>query len=225
MTVKIYKDLIQGSDEWFQARCGILTASEMNLILTPTLKIANNDKTRAHVYEILGQRITNYVEPCYIGEHMVRGEIDEIRARDLYSEKYEAVNEVGFITNDEYGFKLGYSPDGLVGSDGLIEIKSKIQKHHVKTICDGGIPKDHVLQVQAGLLITGRKWCDFISYCGGMPMYVHRVRPDKEIQDAIIEATQEFEEKVEELRFVYDSNVKGMLPTEREITTNEEIIL
>ena len=81
MTITYHRDLIQGSDEWLAARCGLLTASEMKLILTPTLKIAANDKTRAHVYEIAAQRITRYVEPTYIGDDMLRGQEDEIIAR------------------------------------------------------------------------------------------------------------------------------------------------
>ena len=63
MSVIYHDDLIQGSDEWLQIRCGLLTASEMKHILTPTLKVANNDKTRAHAYELAFQRITQYVEP------------------------------------------------------------------------------------------------------------------------------------------------------------------
>jgi hypothetical protein len=69
----------QGSESWLQARSGLLTASEVKLILTPTLKIANNDKTRAHVWEIAAQRITEYVEPRYIGDEMLRGHEDEVR--------------------------------------------------------------------------------------------------------------------------------------------------
>ena len=61
MTVKIHDDLVQGSEEWHAIRCGLLTASEMKLIITPTLKIASNDKERAHLYELLAQRITKYV--------------------------------------------------------------------------------------------------------------------------------------------------------------------
>ena len=56
--ITYHNDLIQGSDEWHAARCGLLTASEVKLILTPTLKIAANDKTRAHVWELLAQRLT-----------------------------------------------------------------------------------------------------------------------------------------------------------------------
>ena len=71
--IRIYPDMIQGSDEWFAARCGLLTASEMHLIITPSLKAASNEKERMHLYELLAQRITRYVEPSYIGDNMLRG--------------------------------------------------------------------------------------------------------------------------------------------------------
>ena len=87
-TIKYNYDVEQGSDEWHYLRCGILTASEMNKIITPTLKIADNEKTRSHVYEIAAQRITKYVEPQYISDDMLRGKEDEIYALELYSEKY-----------------------------------------------------------------------------------------------------------------------------------------
>jgi putative phage-type endonuclease len=178
MTITYHDDLIQGSEEWHQARCGLITASEMKLILTPTLKVANNDKTRAHVWELAAQRITGYVEPTYIGEAMLRGHEDEILARALYSEHFAPVTEVGFVTNDEWGFTLGASPDGLVGDDGLIECKSRIQKYQVQTIVEhyraATIPDEFALQVQTALLVTGRKWCDLISYSGGLPMTAMR---------------------------------------------------
>ena len=212
-----HHDITQGSEEWHALRLGILTASEVKLILTPTLKVANNDKTRAHVWELAAQRISEYTEPSYIGDDMLRGWDDEIRARDLYSEKYAPVQEVGFVTEDEWGFTIGYSPDGLVGDDGLIEIKSRRQKYQVQTICENAPPDEYALQLQTGLLVTGRKWIDFISYSGGLPMFVHRVHPDEVVQAAIIEAAAGFEAKVALAVQSYHDNVKagGYHPTER----------
>lgn len=223
MTVKIHDDLIQGSEEWMAARCGLLTASEVKLILTPTLKVANNEKTRAHVWELAAQRISEYVEPTYIGDAMLRGHEDEILARALYAERYNPVRETGFVTNDGFGFTLGCSPDGLVGDDGMIECKSRIQKYQVQTIVEeyrgGGIPDDFVLQVQAGLLVCQRKWCDFISYSGGLPMAVIRVEADPEIQDAILTAATGFEERIAEAIDDYRKAVfvREYPPTERRV--------
>lgn len=217
MTVKYHYDLEQGSDEWLAARLGILTASEMKLILTPTLKVANNDKTRAHVWELAAQRITQYIEPSYIGDDMLRGWDDEIRARDLYSEKYAPVQEVGFVTDDRFGFTIGYSPDGLVGDDGLWENKGRRQKFQVQTIVTDEVPDEFTLQLQTGLLVTRRKWIDFTSYSGGLPMYVTRVLPDAAIQAAIVEAAADFEAKVVQAVQSYHDNVKayGYHATER----------
>lgn len=201
MTIKIHRDLIQGSDEWLDARKGILTASEMKLCLTPTLKQADNEKLRSHVWEIAAQRITDYVEPTYIGDDMIRGWSDEVLARAKYEEVTgRTVDEVGFITNDKWGFTIGYSPDGCVGTDGGIECKSRRQKFQVQTIVewhrDKVIPTDYLLQVQTGLLVAEWEWLDLVSYSGGLHMPIMRVYPDPKVQEAIVQAASVFEAKV-----------------------------
>lgn len=223
MTITHHDDLIQGSDEWLAARNGLLTASEMKLILTPTLRIANNEKTRQHVWEIAAQRLTGYTEPHYIGDDMLRGYEDEIKARELYSDLHAPVTEAGFITNDEWGFNIGYSPDGLIGDDGLIECKSRRQKYQVQTICEGLVPDEYMLQLQTGLLVTGRKWIDFISYSGGLPMFVQRVLPDPEMQSAIIEAATEFEYRVIAAMQSFRDNVTAHGYAQTERTIEEEM--
>ena len=224
--IKIHNDLIQGSDEWLQARCGLITASEMKLLLTPTMKAANNDKVRAHFYELAFQRLTGFVEPQYVSDAMLRGQEDEIYAREEYSQHYASVEETGFITNDHWGFTIGYSPDGLVGDDGLIEVKSRGGKYQVQTIANNEVPAEYMLQLQTGLLITGRKWIDFISYCGGLPMFVKRVEPDPEMQDAIIAAVTRAEEAIADIEREYRATLASMpkvIATERRAV--EEIIL
>jgi len=187
----------QGSADWLAARCGLLTASEMKLVLTPTLKVASNDKERAHVWEIAGQRITGRVEEGYTSRDMERGREDETKARVLYGAKYASVAECGFITRDFGDFTLGYSPDGLVGDDGLIECKSRLAKFQVQTVVEG-VPDEHWLQIQTGLLVTGRKWLDYVSYTGGMMMVIIRAEPDEAAQDAILTAAQVFNKRVDE---------------------------
>lgn len=200
MTITYHRDLIQGSDEWIAIRCGMLTASGMKLIITPTLKIASNDKERSHLYELLAQRITKFVEPHYIGEDMLRGYDDEIEARNLYHKHYAPVDEVGFITNDRWGFTIGFSPDGLVGDDGFIETKSRRQKYQIETLLDNvpgnTIPADFLIQVQTGFLVSERVWSDFISYSGGLHMITIKVFPDKRVMEAIEEAAYAFEKRV-----------------------------
>lgn len=219
--VVIRRDLIQGTDEWMDARCGLLTASEMHLIITPTLKVAKNDKTRSHLYELLAQRVSGFVEPGFVSFDMERGWENEALARYVYSEKVAPVEEVGFITNNKWGFTLGYSPDGLVGDDGLIECKSRRQKFQVETIISDAMPDDYLIQAQAGLLISGRKWLDFISYSGGLPMAIIRVHPDEKVQAAIVEAALEFEKNLAEKLDAYRAAIAAMqaagrfFPTER----------
>jgi len=226
MTLTYHRDLHQGSEEWHAARCGLLTASEMRLILTPTLRIASNDKERAHLYELLAQRITGYVEPTYIGDDMIRGHEDEVEARIIYAEKYAPVTECGFVTIDKWGFTLGCSPDGLVDDDGMIECKSRRQKYQVETIINGTMPDDYALQVQTALLVTERRWCDFISYCGGLPMVTIRVFPDPQVQAAILGAAALFEEKIAQRLEEYRERMDGKLrlvPTERRV--EQEMVL
>lgn len=220
--IKIYDELIQGSDEWFATRCGLLSASEMKLIITPTMKIADNDKTRAHVYELAAQRTTKYVEPSYIGDDMLRGWEDENRAKAIYAEHYAPITNVGFITNDKWGMTLGYSPDGLVGDDGAIECKSRRQKFQMEVIATDTVPTEHLIQLQTGLLVSEREWIDYISYSGGMPMWVKRVYPDAVMQGAIIDAAEAFETKIAAVLGKYKTNSAGLIATERVI--EEELI-
>lgn len=222
--IQIFCDFEQGSIEWFAARCGMLTASEFDRILTPTLKIASNAKERAHLWEMAAQRISGYVEPQYMSDAMIRGHEDEARARELYSKHYAPVKECGFVSNDKWGFTLGCSPDGLVGDDGLIEVKSRIQKFQVQTICEyfetGATPEDFTLQIQGELLVTGRKWCDLISYSGGLPMVTMRIEPDPVVQDAIVDAAAKFESRINEVIAEWHAALATgarLIPTERNI--------
>lgn len=219
MAITYHRDLVQGTQDWFDARKGMLTASEMKLIVTPTLKVASNDKERAHLYELAAQRISGLIEPSYVGDDMLRGQEDEIDARDIYRENYAPTEEVGFITNDRWGFKIGYSPDGLVGDDGLIEIKSRRQKFQIETTVKHAVPVEHVIQVQTGLLVSERRWCDFISYSAGLPMVVIRVLPDPDIQEAILTAATSFEAKVQQTVESYHAALKARryLATERRL--------
>ena len=227
-SVQIHRDLYQGTEEWMAARCGMLTASEMGLILTPTFKAAKNEKERAHLYELLAQRITGYVEPRYVSDDMLRGQDDEVEALALYARHYAPTEAAGFITNDKWGFTIGYSPDALVGSDGLVEVKSRRQKFQIETfvvhVAEGTIPADFVIQVQTGLLVTERAWCDLVSYSGGLPMAVIRTYPDPAVQDAIISAAGDFEKRLAEALTRYRQAVAKTrsIQTERRI---EEIIL
>lgn len=228
MSVTYHTNLQQGTDEWRAARCGLLTASEMRLIITPSkLEYAKNDKAKAHLYELLAQRVTQYVEPSYISDDMLRGKEDELEAIRHYQENYAYVQTVGFITNDKWGFTLGYSPDALVGEDGTIEVKGRRQKYQAETICKGEMPDDYLIQVQTGLLVSERKFCDFISYSGGMHMLVVRVEADPEVQDAIVAAAASFHEMLDTMLARYQERINDksqrLVATERRVL--EEMVL
>lgn len=222
MTITVYRDLEQGSPEWIQARAGILTASTMKAIITPTLKIAANDKERAHLYQLLAERVTKYVEPTFQSYDMERGNFDEEHARAKYAEVYGEVEEVGFITNDKLGFPIGYSPDGLVGDDGLIEVKSRVQKLQMQTfiecIVGQSIPAEYLIQCQSGLFIAERQWLDFVSYSGGMKMATVRCYPDPVIHEAIGNAAVDFENRLIAKLKIYEDLIASdarLVDTER----------
>lgn len=217
MTLHEFPDVIQGSDEWHDQRRGLVTASVVGQLVTPkTLKIAANDKSRSIVAQLVAERITGYTDPTYVGDDMLRGVEDELRARDLYAEVYERpVREVGFLLRKETTWQLGYSPDGLVGDDGLIEVKSRRSKLHLSTILDDEVPAEFMAQCQAGLLVSGRAWLDFISYSGGMPMWHKRVLPDPAWQEALVAAAEQFEETAAEMVADYATKTKGLPVTER----------
>lgn len=216
MTLTIYKELEQGTEEWLQARCGIVTASVVGqLITTKTLKVAQNDTARGLVTTLVAERITGHVEEIYANHDMQRGTLSEPYAREIYEDHHAPVEEVGFMVRDDWGFRLGFSPDGLVGDDGLIEIKSPRQKTHLNTLLVDQVPINYMAQCQAGLLVSGREWLDFISYNPGMPFYVHRVTPDPKWQEAIVNAVKGFESDAATLIETYARRIKGRPETER----------
>ena len=228
--IKYYPDVLQGSELWFQLRTGILTASEMKNVINhnlepvkPTKKDAERGKDIRHLYDMLAQRITNYTEPSYISDDMLRGKEDEIHAKIAYSANYAPIQDMGFITNDKWGFTIGFSPDGLVGDDGLVEGKSRKYKYQIETILDNSMPSDFLVQVQTGLMVSERKWCDFISYpaYGGTEMLTVRVEADKNAQDAIIAAAFDFErrlaEKLKQYNDIVASGKARLIKTERRV--------
>jgi len=216
LSLKIYEDLEQGSDTWRAARCGLVTASVVGLLVTAkTFKPAMNDTARGLTATLVGERITGHVEPMRESSDMLRGTLDEPFARDAYSEHHAPATEVGFMVRDFDTFRLGYSPDGLVGADGLIEIKSRAPKKHLATILSDEVPAENMAQCQAGLLVSGRDWLDYVSFCSGMPLWTKRVLPDPHWQGAIIAAVELFEATAEDMTARYLDATEGLPTTER----------
>lgn len=188
----------------------------------PTYGTATGDTARAITLTLAAERINGFSDDGYESFDMLRGRMDEPLARNLYSKTYAPVTECGFVIRDDWGFKIGYSPDGLVGDDGLIEVKSRRPKIQLRTVLADEVPAENMAQIQTGLLVTGRDWCDLVSYCGGMAMWTKRVYPDPDWQDAIIAATAAYEATAAEIVARYTRAVQGLPATER-INYNADI--
>lgn len=263
MSLEVFNELEQGTDEWLAARCGIVTASVVGQLITkgapdalsvdcptcprlagescvstarkvptpiktihperaaraselpPVYRVADNDTARALIATLVAERITGHVEQVFPSRDMERGTLDEPYAREVYSEHYAPATEVGFMVRDDNGYRLGYSPDGLVGNDGLIEIKSRKQKIQLATILSDEVPHENMAQIQTGLLVSGRDWLDYVSYCGGMPLYVKRVLPDSAWFMAINKAVITFERIAAQMIDTYLAAIDGRPNTER----------
>lgn len=223
MSLREYPELIQGSDEWHEQRLGMVTASVVGQLLTGAkLQPANNMESRALTSLLVAERINGWVDPTHVGDDMLRGWTDEPAALEAYSKHFAPVTTTGFMVRDDWGYEIGYSPDGLVGDDGQVEFKSRRPKKHLQTILSGEVPAENMAQIQCGLLVSGREWCDYLSFCGGMPLYPVRIEPDKRWQDAIIGAVAAFEQAADEMIAAYHRAVDGLPMTER---TVEEILV
>ena len=216
MALTLYDQLEQGGTAWLEARAGILTASTIGQLITAkTIKPAMNDRSRGLCQTLIAERITGHVEPVHPNRAMTRGTLLEPEARRIYSEQTgQDVDEVGFARLDADTYTLGSSPDGLVGETGGIEIKSPSAKVHVSTVLSGAIPDYNRAQVQAFLHVTGRAWCDFISYLPGEPLFIIRDFPDEMWQQAIVSAAVQFEETARRAVARYERNTHGLPATE-----------
>lgn len=231
MTVKIYPDIEQGTDEWLKVRCGILTASLIGKLLTKSCKdLADNETSRRVVFDILSQRIHGIADENFQTYDMQRGHEDEMEAKILYSKHVAPVSEIGFMTNDKWGFTLGYSPDGLVGEDGLIECKSRLSGLQMQTICSQNVPIEYMPQIQTGLMVSGRRWLDFVSFpaLGGGKMMVKRVYPDPKFQALLLDAAAHLEAKIKSYQSEYEAALHNpdlrLIDTERRENLEEIMV-
>jgi len=212
--VSVHADIEQGTVEWFELRRGIVTASVMGKLVTPTLKVAANETSRTLARLLASERITGRIEPTFTSDAMARGHADEPLARNLYSELHAPAVEVGFIDRIVGIARLGYSPDGVVGDDGLIEVKSAEPKIQLDRILGAPIEHAHMAQMQTGMFVSGRKWCDFLTYCGGMPMWRVRVEASDAWFDVITDATVSIEADIVSMIDAYNTAVEGLPVTE-----------
>lgn len=159
--MQIIKDIEQGSPEWHKLRMGVATASNFSKIVTSTGDISKS--IDGYALKLATEYFLTEPEETYKSAAMERGTELEPDARQAYEEaNLSLVEQVTFIRSDCGNF--GYSPDGLVDEDGLIEIKCPQDTTHLEYIISGKLPTEYKGQVQGGLMVSGRKWCDFVSY-------------------------------------------------------------
>ncbi len=164
----------QRSDEWYKARLGVLTASACEYIMTPAQR-------KGFINKQIAEIVTGQSESFPVNEYMQWGIDNEDTARIMYEDiKDTKVQQVGFVFKDEFK-KVGCSPDGLVGKGGLIEIKCPMSKTHIGYMTDGP-PKKYYMQMQFQMYVTGRVWCDFMSFDPRLPptmqTYIMRIPRD-----------------------------------------------
>lgn len=175
----LFFDLKQGEEEWAKARLGIPTASNFGRIMTPA-KMQLSKQADKYIADLIGEKMSPYMPERvenYSSRAMEWGQQTEEEARRFYAmERNCVVSNGGFCTTDDG--RLGSSPDGLVGDDGCLEIKCPESGTHVQYLLDGGVPDEYKPQVHGHLIVTGRAWCDFLSYSIGLPPLLVRVEPD-----------------------------------------------
>lgn len=168
-------DCEQKSPEWHAARCGIPTASGFDKIVTS--QGVPSKQRQKYMYQLAGERVCNVAEESYQNAAMLRGIEIEEEARKFYEfTTGESARKVGFCVSD--CGRWGASPDGLVGEDGLLEIKCPSLAVHVGYLLDAKLPTDYFQQTQGQLYVTGRRWSDFLSYYPGLRPLLIRVTPE-----------------------------------------------
>jgi hypothetical protein len=196
----------QGTAEWFAARLGKVTASKVSDVMSKT-KTGYGAGRETYMSQLIAEILTGKKAEGFSNAAMAWGTETEPFARMAY----EALNNV---LVDEMGFaphptieRAGASPDGLVGQDGLIEIKCPNTTTHLDTMIEETIPKKYHDQMQFQMACTGRKWCDFVSFDNRLPedlqIFVMRINRNNEyiaeMEAAIIKFLAEMQEKIEKL--------------------------
>jgi putative phage-type endonuclease len=185
--MQVIKDIEQGSQEWLQMRLGVATASNFDKIITSTG--VESKALKDYAFELASDSLLTEPEVGFQSEAMIRGNELEEEARSYYSFVTDnKVEEVTFIKKDN----IGYSPDGLIGDNGLIEIKCPLKKNHLKYLIDNKLPTKYKAQVQGGLYISQREYCDFVSY---HPLF----KDEKKMLVIRVERDEEFIKKLSDL--------------------------
>lgn len=183
-------DMIQGTPEWLAMRAGKVTASRVADVIAKTKSGPSASRANYHA-QLVAERLTGTTESGFTNGAMQWGTDCEPMARDAYSFLHDAdVTEIAFVPHPTIAMS-GASPDGMVGDDGLVEIKCPNTSTHIATLLDGKVPGKYMTQMQWQLACTGRQWCDFASYDPRLPdsmrLFVQRV-PRDDVMIAELEA-------------------------------------
>lgn len=196
-------DCIQGSAEWHSARLGKVTASRITDVMA-TLKSGGEASGRKNYRaQLVVERLTGQPTESYMNAAMQWGVDNEASARECYEFATGwPVTQVGFVDHPSISLS-GASPDGLVGVDGLVEIKCPNTATHIEYLLSGAVPADYVKQMLWQMDCTGRTWCDFVSYDPRMPidlqLFVARLERDDLQLSSIRSAVSGFLAEVDEM--------------------------
>ncbi|MDC0183035.1 YqaJ viral recombinase family protein [Nitrosomonadales bacterium] len=192
----------QGTQEWLKKRLGKITSSTIHKIMSSK----ENSSTRTRLMQdLIFERISGSPTKNIVTAPMARGLELESEARKAYELQNEIVILSGFIEHPTIK-DAGASPDGLIGDDGLIEIKCLNKKSHEEIIRKQVLPRQYYIQIQFQLACTQRLWCDFVAYHpdADKPLYVQRIKPEikliKEIHEKALVFISEVEEKYREMK-------------------------
>lgn len=182
----------QGSPEWFEARCGVPTASNFKKLVSSTGKPSTQQKV--YMMELLAEMLTTSKTTIEQTEWMTRGIELEQEAAELYAfTKDVELKEAGLLLDDSRSF--GCSPDRLL-DDGGLEIKCPKPSTHVGYLLANKVPADYYPQVQGCMLVTGYKWWDFMSYCPGMKPLIIRCERDENYLEVLSDELMKFLKKL-----------------------------
>lgn len=204
--------IIQGSTEWFAARCGKVTASRVSDVVAKIKSGWGASRTN-YAAELIAERLTGATAPSFTNAAMQWGTDQEPFARQAYAQRFGVdVFEVGFIDHPEVSMS-GASPDGYVGEAGMVEIKCPQTATHLDTLLSGGVPDKYEVQMQWQMACAGREWCDFVSFDPRLPpsmrLFVQRVPRDVsrilELETEVQAFIREIDQKVGDLRRRYES--------------------
>jgi len=196
----------QGTEEWFTIRIGKVTASRVADVIAKT-KTGYSATRDNYMAQLVCERLTGQKGESFSNAAMQHGTDTEPLARAAYEAYADVlVDEVGFVPHPSIEM-AGASPDGLVGDDGLLEIKCPNTATHIETLLSQGVPGKYNTQMQFQMACTGRQWCDFASFDNRLPaelqLFVKRVPRDEVfirlIEAEIVQFLAELDDKINKL--------------------------